>query len=334
MAEQSSTDSVLGNQGTQDFSALISGAPQQAPAGGTGSGPTQSDPNARSDGAGGVPRKHVSATEGVEPTPAPDGTSATPPGTPTTPVGTPSPAQPPGTPAANQALVDSLTESMVAASKAAQDRLAANQPPAQPQGPAELTPQQFAAKYKVAQPTTDLITKLVGQDPVVAAQALHAYGQNIVQQTILMTMDLVDAQMKERFDGITPHIDSWKQHQAVIREEKARTQFYEKYADLKDEADLVNDMKDAVIARINSGQVRVKNIDEGMELVATAARNFLKKYRPNGAPQGGQAGQPQSQPPNGGRQMSAASSAGRTGSGQQPTTPKSDVEVVFGADAR
>lgn len=320
-----STEATNGTQGTNEFNDLIGAAA-------SGQAQTPGQTQTAAPNRSGLPQKTAAETDGGQQ----DGTQQTQDGQvdPNAAAGTP----PANKPVDTNALQNALADAIAGGSRIAQERLAQQQQQTTAAAKAELTPEQFNQKYKVARANQELITTILGQDPVKAAAALNTYGQNLVQQAILMAMDVMDADVGSRFSKIEPEIKSWQTYQAQVREREAETRFFAKYPHLAAEKDIVMEMKDAVIARINAKTFIPKNEEEAFATVASACDRILTKYRPQGAGTAGAAGAPNgaaTTPPSGpaGRQMSAASSAGRTGSGQKQAA-KSDVEHIFGADAR
>tara|TARA_R110000868_G_scaffold323676_1_gene584596 strand:+ start:196 stop:1194 length:999 start_codon:yes stop_codon:yes gene_type:complete len=328
MSTEVSSDSALGNQGSQDFASMVSVGGSQGPST-AGKSPVPGG----ATGPSGVPTKtaaQIDAEQGVV-----DGTLTTPetgaqPGQVTNPLqagqggdGTTTP------PAAqtNSDVIKATVDAMIAAQNAARQQ----QAPAQQQAEKTLSPQEFDAKYKVARANQELVTTILGQDPVKAASALNTYGQNLVQQAVLMALDLTDANVSKVRSEFAPHISSWQNHQQQIQAQQAEDRFFKGHPDLNAERDLVMELKDAYIAKVQSGQVRFNNEQEAFSTVANAARNILTKIRGGAAaPGGGQGGQGNvpAAPSTGSRQMSAAASAGRTGTGRAAV--KTDGEQVFG----
>lgn len=256
------------------------------------------------------------------------------------PAAQPTKQTPPTEPAANGKPAPSHAEIIQATADAvlrARDAQAPKAPPApksvaeKPVG--ELTPQEFAERFGVTRANDALIQQIQGADPKAAAAALDTYGQNLVRQAVLMTMEVAEAKIKALEQSVRPHTDSWQAHQKQVREQQLETDFFKSHPDLQNERDLVMEMKDAMIARVNSGQVKFNNAQEAFDAVAAAARKILSRTAPgltNGNPGPAAVAQQASPPPS--RQMSAASSAGRAGSGQ--ANPKSVVDDIFGSDAR
>lgn len=352
--ETNSTDSTLGVQGTQDFASMVSTA--------GAAGPSQGGKSAvpgGSTGASGLPTKSLAQIEAEQ---AGQGGQQADPGQQTSTAqpsqagnqvqagqGTGDGQQQQGTqgqaaPVQSQAdIIKATADAIVNAQNDAARRQQANRS-AEPARP--LTADEFNAKYKVARAQPELVSTILGGDPVKAAAALNAYGQDLVQQAVLMTLDLAKADVDKVRGEFQPHIQSWQQYQQQVQAQQAESRFFTAHADLATEKDLVLELKDAFIAKVQAGQIRFENEQQAFQTVANAARNILQRIRgtgtngnagTNGGGTGGGTGQTTNgtgqtggTPP--GRQMSAATSAGRTGTGQ--ATVKTDGEHVFGTDWR
>lgn len=340
------TDSALGSQGNQDFSALVSGQPNPTPT--PSSTPTPSPTPASSSNGGGnrgvvpgvpditppAPTSRPAGPGGDAPAPgAVPSADNTAPGAP----GVPGPGAQPVAPGTQPNQNDVVGAAVEAAIRATREQQSA--PAGQPQ-PKQLTDQEFNAKYRVVSVTPQHMTAILDQDPVKAAASMNQLIQGAVTQALLMSADIAAAEAAKVRDEFSPHINSWQSHQKSIREKEAETQFYTAYPQLNEERALVNEIKDAYIARVRSGQVKFTTPQEAFAAVANTATNMLIKFgklSPTGQPLAGVAGSNGSSTPSPGqppaRQMSAASSAGRTGTGQ-PAAAQTTVDAVFGADAR
>lgn len=214
--------------------------------------------------------------------------------------------------------------------------------PVQQPRPQEVTPQDFDRKYGIVRPTEQMLTQILGQDPKTAVQTLDTLFQANLTASLRMSNDLVEAKLAELNGRYEPHLKSWQQHQQQQQNQAAEDAFFKANPDLVAERDIVMEMKDAFLAKVQAGQVRFNTTEEAFSAVANATRQILTKVRgtSGGQTQPGQqqhasngtgGGAPAPQPA--GRQMSTASSAGRTGTGQA-TAKKSVVDEVFGMDAR
>jgi hypothetical protein len=197
----------------------------------------------------------------------------------------------------------------------------------------EMTPQEFNAKYQIRVPTVEDIKLLLQEDPVKAAQALNDLLMANTRTAVLMASDVFQAQLAKARSEYEPHVQSWKTYQAQQREQAAQQSFYTKYPDLANEKELVQEMIDSLKAKVDAKVVSFQSDDQVFEAVAAASRKLLARM--NTQASAGAAGKTaqsnnNGQPPP--RQMATASTAGRSGTGQ--TAAKSDVDEVFGADAR
>lgn len=213
-----------------------------------------------------------------------------------------------------------------------QQQQAIAQQQTQQHAPAE-TPEQFNQRYGIQTYTAEHVTALLGQDPAKAAQVLNSLQQNTISAALRMANDIVEARLDAERKEYAPHISAWKEYQAQRANERAEADFYKSYPQLANEKDLVNEMKDAVIAKIQAGQLKFPDQTSAFKAVAAACERILARGRPAGStPSGGATSQPQQTPQSQGRQMAAVSTAGTSGTGKAATP--SDVEAVFGPDAR
>lgn len=209
--------------------------------------------------------------------------------------------------------------------------------PAQRQEPAkELSTEDFNKKFGIVNVTEAHIAQLLDQDPKKAAFALNQLLQANTAAAVRMAMELNNAELSKVRGEFDPHIKSWQAYQQEQRNTQAENQFFANNADLKDERDLVMTVKDAMIAKVQSGQIKFNTQEEAFQAVATACKQILTRMKGTGAGTAvGTTGATQQVLSTGGqgtRQMSAASAAGRSGSGNAVT--KNAAEEIFGADAR
>jgi len=197
----------------------------------------------------------------------------------------------------------------------------------------ELSADEFNQRYGIVRPNEQMLTAILGQDPKAAVATLDNLFQANLVASMRMANDIIEAKMKQLDDRYRPHIDSWQQHRQTIANQEAESRFFKAFPDLANERETVMEMKDAFITKVNAGQIRFANEQEAFNAVATATRSLLQRVRGGGqgSTQTGQSHQNQHQ--SSGRQMSVASSAGRTGTGQA-AAKGSIVDEVFGVDAR
>lgn len=297
------------NKGSDDFASLVGGPDgQQAQ---TTSGEVQ---------GGAVPTKRADATEGAQAAPAGEGqqTQQT--------QQTAAPAQ--GT--QSTGIDPKVIEEIVAAS--ARGAAAGTQQAAQRQvaDAAKMTPEEFNQKYGIQTITEAHIAAILDQDPKKAAHALNTLLVGAIRSAVLMSQDVVDARLKATKAEYDPVVTSWRKFEAERVEQKAQENFYKLYPDLVEEKELVAEMTNAVKARVDAGAARFTNNEEAFKAVADASRKLLARM--NKQASGGAQANASTQTQTNQRQMAALSTAGRQGTGQ--TATKSDVELVFGADAR
>ena len=163
--ETNSTDSVLGNQGSQDFASLTSGTPATTPQGAPGGQQTGGEVlTARSDAQGSKPSKRADDTQQTS---TQDGTQTPAEGQ----QGQQTPAQGAAqTPAApDHAAIIKATADAIVAAQAAKTPTAQQQTATAP----DLTPEQFNKKYNVTHANENLIADILGQDPKKAVASLN-----------------------------------------------------------------------------------------------------------------------------------------------------------------
>jgi len=307
METNNNPDSSIGNQGSQDFNSLVGGSD------GGQRGQSHTEQKAPV-----TPADYAPAAQVQEPAMQDNQQPAT-----TT------PAAPTAVPQQSQAdIIKATAEAIVNAQRAAQPQ----QPQAAPRTNQDLSPEEFNRKFGVTRANEQLVQTILGSDPKAAAAALDTYGQNLVKQAVLMALEVADASVAKVKGEFEPHINSWQQYHQTVREKALEQEFFTAHPDLANERELVKEMTDAMMAKKAAGQLQINNKQEAFSAVATATRHILTKYGWNGKGGGQQAPATGQATPTGGRQMSAASSAGRSGSGT--ATAKTDVDAVFGEFAR
>lgn len=316
------TGASFADQGAQDFGSAIGARSVQreaavsepTPGPGNGGPPAQSDTQQGSPPRFRTQHAHTAPQGGDQPAADPGQAQEQ------------TPVQP-AAPGQSQADVIKAAVEATAAALGRQQQPATQTPPSNDDR--ELSPQEFNAKYKVVQATEADVAALLDQDPKKATVALNRLLQGAAQQAVLMALDLSRAEVARVQNEFNPHITSWKQHQAEIQAQKAEQDFFKAYPDLTAERELVMEMKDAILARVQNGQLKFSSTQEAYKAVADATKNLLTRFgrAPNGqgGTNGGGAGQPQGQTQ--GRQMAAASSAGRTGNAS--ATARTDVDKLI-----
>lgn len=235
-------------------------------------------------------------------------------------------AKPAETAADRSALIADVVKATLAGSRPAEQRPA----------PQKISDEDFNKKFGVMNVTDAHIQQLLDADPKKAAAALNTMFQGLNRQSLLMAQELFESRMTEMQAKFTPHVESWTRYQREQNEAKVEQQFYTAFPALVDEKDLVAEIRDAMVLRVQSGQLKFSSQTEANKAVADAAMKIVSRMQ---KPQGDAAGDTTrgqtastAKPNSGGRTMAAASSAGRAGTGK--TAELSVAEQIFGADAR
>lgn len=201
----------------------------------------------------------------------------------------------------------------------------------------ELTPEEFNAKYQIPEVNEATIQAILDADPKKGAAMLRQLLIRTTGSSVLMAKDIVDRQLAQIREEMSPHITSWQDYQREQREIKHEAKFYSAHPDLVNEKPLVKEMQDAIFGRIASGQLKPFNSPEdAFKAVSDATRAVLTrmgKATNNAQTQQSSTQTSQSQTSQGqgsSRQMAAASTAGQSGTGR--AAGKSDEESIFGKD--
>lgn len=238
-------------------------------------------------------------------------------------------------PGLDKAVLEQVVAAAVAGASSAADarstRAAAQQVK---QDKKELTAAEFNAKYEIPEINESVMQRILDQDPKKGAEMLKSLMLRQMGSAVLMAKDMMDKQMGEMRAEMKPHLDTWQAHQKAQREEKLETQFYSSNADLVNEKPIVKEMQDAIFGRIASGQLKPFNTaEDALKAVADASRAVLArmgKQTSAGTVQQSQQQNRQGQGQTHTRQMTAASTAGQSGTGR--AAGKSDEESIFGPD--
>lgn len=253
------------------------------------------------------------------------------------PAATPAAAQPAATPTAATADptkggVDPATlEQIVSAAVAGATKNQSQVQPAPAAAPKEISVEEFNKKYGIPTVNAEVMQRILDADPAKGAQAMQNLLLQAVRSGALIAKDALGADIGKLRDEFSPHIQSWQKYDGERREKAMYDTFFTTYPDLKDERELVDALGTEFASRVKAGTIKISSPEEGMKLVAEAVRKTVTRLRGAGGqvPGKGTSPAPAVVPQ---REMSAASSAGRSGTGQPQQ--KSDVENVFGSDAR
>jgi len=242
-------------------------------------------------------------------------------GQPSQPSGDAPPASGQPTPAAPALTPETIRSIVEASVRGVQQQ----QPAAPAQPPRQMTQEEFNRHYGL--PTVDAATYEAilgtGPDKPERAQALQALFHQSTRAAVLMAQEIVNNHIQSLRGDLNPVFAA---HQAQ-REAAIANKFFGKYPEFKGEESLINEIKDAFIAR----KANFASEDEAFNAVATQARQIIARFRQPAAaaqPAGGQT------KPNGGsgqppaRTMTPSSQGGRGGTGVAAS--KSTAEQIFG----
>lgn len=234
----------------------------------------------------------------------------------TTPVGTIDPT-----------VLEGIVSAAVAGARKGDQQQVVQTPPAQK----EISVEDFNKKYGIPTVNAETMQRIMDADPAKGAAAMQNLLLQAVRSGALIAKDALGADIGKLRDEFSPHIEKWKSYDGERQEKAMYDKFFTTYPDLKDERELVDALGTEFASRVKSGAIKISSPDEGMKLVAEAVRKTVTRLRGAGAPASGTraSSAPAAAPQ---REMSAASSAGRSGTGQ--LQQKSPVEEIFGGDAR
>lgn len=239
-------------------------------------------------------------------------------------------AQQPATPPAfdpqqiTKAIVDGIVTAQTKTQQAA--------PQQQTQQPKPMSPEEFRRHYEIPQIDAATYEAILGTTPDKPERvaALDNVLTGYMRAGIKMGQDLMQArlqQLEQQFEsrlGPVFQAHQQQQEQAVI------SRFTTTFPDLANEMALVNDVKDAMIAR----GMKFGSEQEMFQAVGAATRQLITRLR--GAPAGGNQTQPGGSQPGGGTQkppartMTPSMQGGRGGSAA-PKQSTSTAELVFGS---
>lgn len=228
-------------------------------------------------------------------------------------------------PAAKPGLDSAAIEAVVAATLAGAQK---GQQQPQQQQQRELSTEEFNKKYSIPSVNVDMMKAIMDADPAKGAQALQNLLIQAVRSGALISKDVLGADISGLRNEFSPHIESWKTEQSRQQTAAMYDKFFTINPDLKDERELVDALGSEFASRVKAGSIKLSSPEEGMKLVADAVRKTITRLRGTAGTAPAKGGN--NLPPQ--REMSAASSAGRSGTGQPQQ--KSDVETVFGDSAR
>lgn len=192
-----------------------------------------------------------------------------------------------------------------------------------------MTDEEFQKRYGIVNYDAKALERLFHKDPAEAAKFLNEMNANAYQAAVRMANDLFQAQLAQAKGTYDPRISAMEQFVAEQREAAANQRFYTAYPDLKDESPMVQEILNAVQARVSSGQLKFKDEAEAFKFVADATNTRISQMREKygSAPQGAAPGGGQRTPPT--RQMASSTSSARP-SAAPPRKP-TDMESMMSA---
>lgn len=269
-------------------------------------------------------------TPSTTPPPAQQQSQPTTPTTPAQQQGAPVTPTAPTTPAATdsaamiRAAVDATAQAMLKQT-AAQQRSVATPPK-------EMTDAEFNAHYGI--PTVDgpALERLFDKDAAKGAQVLQEILAANRTASLKMAQDLIQLQVSQHVERFQPRVAAMEKFISEQTERQSSDRFYTAYPDLKPEADMVQEILNAVNARVSSGQLKFTDEKQAFQFVADATNNRIAAMRSKyggGATQNG--GTPsaggQQTPPAPSRQMANLTSSARPGGA--PSKPSSELDKVM-----
>lgn len=199
----------------------------------------------------------------------------------------------------------------------------------------EMTDDEFNARYGITKYDAKYIERLFDKDPNAAAQVLNEISRNSYTAALRMSNDLFQAELSKLRKEFEPKVSAFEKHVSEVREVQARDRFYKTHPDLLPEAEVVQEILNAVQDRVNKGELNFGNDEtKAFQFIADATKKRIEYMRSkygtvqqNGStggtpPAGGQ------QPQNGTRQMQSVSSTARPGG--QPAK-KTELDAAMDA---
>lgn len=252
---------------------------------------------------------------------------------PTPPVAPAPTAAAPTPPVAPQQSGQSLDPKALAKEFAAELR-AANQPEQPPVKP--LSDDEFDAHFGMPKVDANTYAAILGFAPEKPEQ-VTALAQTLRGMSTA-TLKMANHLMQERLRGLEEKLSAQfaPAVQATAQQLEARVQdeFFKTYPGLKDQIPLLMEIREMAEAQVKLGRLAFKTPQEIITFVAEKASKLLGRPVESfktPTTQGGGQGTTQSPSAGASRQMTTASTGGRTGgAGSATTKPKSTAENLFG----
>ena len=166
----------------------------------------------------------------------------------------------------------------------------------------DLTPEQFEKAFNVYNPTEDLVKRLTDESPAVRIKAMTEYRDGVVRQS----MTMMEYRIKQYVDTLRANdIAPLSSYVSERQAHEFRSDFYEKFPDLRPYEIIVDKVADRVLASGWTG-----SRDEVMQKFANDSKAVVGEMLAagKGAPAGGNGGAAPA------RRMSTLSGGGQGGS--------------------
>ncbi|MBX7157221.1 MAG: hypothetical protein K1X66_02375 [Verrucomicrobiae bacterium] len=135
--------------------------------------------------------------------------------------------------------------------------------------PAPLTQEEFDKLFKVYRPDATVIQRILGGGEE-AVKALHEIVQGTHGQSLAMSEYLLNQKLRDTFGQVEPFIQ-WAQEQQLAA---YKSEFFEKYPDLKNHENLLLQIKDSLEKQGYRG-----NKEQVFEKLSTKAREILDSVK-------------------------------------------------------
>lgn len=299
-------EGVLDNGTGQPSPAPAAPTPPPAPA------PRQVTPPPRP--ARQIIQDNTPANQGVEePTPAA-------PVTPTPPAQQPTPAAPP---TAGLTEADLARIATVAAGAARQ--AVPQQQPQQPPAQERMSDAELDARYKRPVVTAETMQAIMS-DPAKGAAVFNQLLRQAETAALMMSYDLHQAELARVRGEVQPHLQAFQTFQAQRSAAEQRARFSSAHPDIASESELIDDVRDALEAKINRGELpKFASEADAFKAVADGVRKIVARMGGTIPANGGQPPPTHTAPTQ--RRPAVATQQGRGNTG--PVQQKSGMESVM-----
>lgn len=233
------------------------------------------------------------------------------------------------TTAAAQPDTTKLIEAAINSTAAAMQRAQQAARPPEPVKP--MSDEEFAQRYGIVRYDAKTLERLFDKDPAKAAAVLNEINQNAYQAAVRMANDLTQAQLAQARNAYNPRLEAIEKFVAEQTERQATDRFYTAYPALKEESPLVQEILNAVSARVKSGELKFQDEAQAFKFVADATQTRIDAMRAKYGGNGTGANGGQQHPPQ--RQMAQATQSARPGAAR-PRNPTDMEQMMADWDAR